>query len=276
MSLRYLVWSALAPGNLLALALAVGALLALSGRRRAGRILIGIATLGFVLFLVLPLGRWAMAPLENRFAAPRLSQPADGILLLTGAINVGETLARDQPVFWGYAERITMTAALARRFPKATILISGGSNHRGWPSEASVHRDLLAAIGVDPGRIRLEERSRNTCESAIESKRAAEGAAGQRWLLVTSAFHLPRAVACFRHAGWTIIPYPAGYEVKGSGGLPSLADNLHLFHLALHEWSGLLAYRLMGMTDEIFPAPLSAAGASPAATPIAAAPQSRG
>lgn len=103
MSLRYLVWSALAPGNLLALALAVGALLALSGRRRAGRILIGIATLGFVLFLVLPLGRWAMAPLENRFAAPRLSQPADGILLLTGAINVGETLARDQLVFWGYA-----------------------------------------------------------------------------------------------------------------------------------------------------------------------------
>jgi uncharacterized SAM-binding protein YcdF (DUF218 family) len=160
---------------------------------------------------------------------------------------------RRQPVFFAFAERLAMTADLARRYPAARILVSGASADPSLPSEAAVHRDLLIVLGVDPRRIELEERSINTCESARNVAATIRDAPG-RWLLVTSAFHLPRSVACFRKAGLEMVPYPAGYESQ-SNSLVRLGANLRSVNLALHEWIGLLAYRLMGETDELFPAP---------------------
>jgi hypothetical protein len=80
---------------------------------------------------------------------------------------------------------------------------------------------------------------------------------------------MPRAIACFRHAGWNIVPYPAGYLDRGSGVF-SLIGNLHVFDVALHEWVGLLAYRLLGETDEIFPVPAANDTAAPKSPPVAA------
>jgi uncharacterized SAM-binding protein YcdF (DUF218 family) len=253
MTVRYLLWSYLSPVNLLVLMLVVGMALTFTRHARAGRRLALVATFIFALLLFLPIGVWALAPLEDRFPVPVLAAPPDGILLLTGAIDVRETVRRGQPVFFGFAERLTMTADLARRYPTARILVSGGSNDRSLPSEAAVHRDLLTVLGVDPGRIELDERSINTCESARNVAATIRDAPG-RWLLVTSAFHLPRSVACFRAAGLDIVPYPAGYESR-SNSLVRLGANLRNLSLALHEWIGLLAYRLMGDTGEIYPAP---------------------
>jgi uncharacterized SAM-binding protein YcdF (DUF218 family) len=275
MSLRYLIWSGAAPGNLLVLGLAAGLLFLGFGRGRFGRFLIGLSALGFVSFLVLPLGRWAVDPLEDRFPVPKLTQPIDGILLLTGAIDVRETTRRGQPIFSGYAERVTATAALAHRFPGARLLVSGGSFDPTLPSEAAAHRDLLVAMGIDGARILTEEHARNTCESALFSYQQMPAAPSERWVLVTSAFHMPRAIACFRHVGWNIVPFPAGY-LDHQSDVFALVGNLHVFDLALHEWVGLVAYRLLGETDAVFPAADANETAAPKSPPVTAMPPGGG
>src|SRR5262245_13525656 len=253
MTLRYLLWSYFSPVNLLVLILAAGMVLSFTRHARVGRWLAVFVSAIFMLLLFLPIGHWVLAPLEDRFPVPIFAAPPDGILLLTGAIDVRETVRRDQPVFFGFAERLTMTADLARRYPTARVLVSGGSADPTLPSEAKVHGDLLTVLGVDPSRIELEERSINTCDSARNVAATIKDAPG-RWLLVTSAFHLPRSVACFREMGLDIVPYPAGYESR-TNSLVRLGANLRNLSLALHEWIGLLAYRLMGETGELFPAP---------------------
>jgi uncharacterized SAM-binding protein YcdF (DUF218 family) len=251
---RVIAWHVLSVGDLLALSLIVGVLLQ-SFRRGGARsnLLIKLSAVGFALMLFLPIGSWAIAPLEQRFPLPKLPAEIDGIVLLTGAINVRATLKHDQPVFYPYAERITSTVVLARRFPRAHILITGGRDRPDEPSEAAVHRELLMALGSDETRIEIENKSHNTCESAYFSYRKVHPRA-RRWVLVTSAFHLPRAVACFRSAGWDVIPYPAGYKAQDGQGI-GLIGNLATLRLALHEWVGLAAYYLMGRIHDIFPAP---------------------
>lgn len=252
--IRAIAWHVLSVGDPLALVLVVGVLLQSFRRGVPSNALIKLSAVGFALVVFLPIGSWAILPLEQRFPLPKLPAEIDGIVLLTGAINVQATLKHDEPVFYPYAERITTTAVLARRFPHAQILVTGGRDRADEPSEAAVHRELLMALGIDGARIEIETKSHNTCESAYFSYRKVHPIAGQRWVLVTSAFHLPRAVACFRTAGWDVIPYPAGYKAQDAEG-PGLIGNLATLRLALHEWAGLAAYDLMGRIDDIFPAP---------------------
>jgi uncharacterized SAM-binding protein YcdF (DUF218 family) len=117
----------------------------------------------------------------------------------------------------------------------------------------------LVGLGVDPQRIELEERSRTTCENAEQSLLAAKPNLGDRWVLVTSASHMPRAVACFRAVGFSVIPYPVDYRTRGTADLrrpvDSIADGLEALDLAAHEWIGLATYRLLGQTRELLPSP---------------------
>jgi uncharacterized SAM-binding protein YcdF (DUF218 family) len=126
-------------------------------------------------------------------------------------------------------------------------------------TESAIAGDVLVGLGGPRERIELEERSRNTCENAAESVLVAKPRPGETWLLVTSASHMPRAVACFRAAGFAIVPYPVDYRVREVGrfGGPrvSMARGLEALDLAAHEWAGLVAYRLLGRTSELFPAP---------------------
>lgn len=267
----YVVWQVLSVGNWLVLLLLAGVILHLRRRGRLGFALVSLSAVGFAIILFLPVGGWAIAPLENRFPMPALPRTVDGIILLTGAINVKATLARKQPVFYPYAERITTTVTLARRFPGARILVTGGRDSPDEPSEASVHRDLLVAMGIKPSWIETENRSHNTYENALFSYRKFHPRPGEKWILVTSAFHLPRAVACFRSVGWNVIPYPAGYQAQDADR-PGIAGNLRVLRLALHEWIGLVAYYAMGRTDVIFPAPnASSFGRSATATAFSTA-----
>jgi uncharacterized SAM-binding protein YcdF (DUF218 family) len=148
---------------------------------------------------------------------------------------------------------------LARRYPDAAIIVSGGNASllpRDRPSEAADMRDLLVGQGVDPSRIRLEERSRNTVENAMFSREIAQPSFGQVWLLVTSATHMPRAVGCFRHIGWPVVPYPVDYrtEAKPRPGF-LLSEHLALVDVVVKEWAGLVAYRILGYTNRLLPAP---------------------
>jgi uncharacterized SAM-binding protein YcdF (DUF218 family) len=251
------------PGNLLVFLLTAGALLLAFGRRRSGGWLVGLATVAMLVLTIFPVGQWLIAPLEDRFPRAALPQRIDGIVLLGGAIRIAVSVAHDQPALNEMAARITETLALSRRYPDVPVVISGGDPaifNRGV-SEADITRSLLVSLGLDPHRIVAEERSRNTYENAVDSKENAKPVPGQAWVLVTSANHMPRAMGCFRQVGWDMLPDPVDYETSGS--LVSLIYDRdeHVLDTALHEWIGLVAYRLLGRTDSFFPSPSSSASA---------------
>lgn len=247
----------LLPSNLIALAGLLGLLALPIGWRRVGVTLAALSIAALAVAGWSPLAAWALGTLENRFPVPRIEEPVAGIVMLGGAVNVHIAADRGAPALNEAGERVTAVATLARRFPEADILLSGGAGDRhreGAATESALARDLLVAMGVAPARIALEERSMDTCENARESARLAAGAAGQSWLLVTSASHMPRAVACFRAAGFAVVPYPVDYRTRDSR-MRSVAEGLSLLDLAAHEWLGLVGYRALGRTAELFPSP---------------------
>ncbi len=254
-----LFWVVAEPGNLLLVLLVLGLLLLAATRRRRGMWLASLAGAGLAAMLVLPLGEWAIAPLEARFPAPQLPDRIDGIVLLGGAVDPGITLAHGQIAINEAAERITETFILANRYPSARVVLSGGNGTLSSSpfSEAKATADLLAAMGMDGRRLVIEDRSRNTDENAIFSKAAADPKPGETWILITSAAHMPRAVGCFRHAGWEILPYPVDYQTYEHWRLNDLdlGRNLVLFSKAAHEWLGLAAYYLTGRIGTLFPGP---------------------
>jgi uncharacterized SAM-binding protein YcdF (DUF218 family) len=146
---------------------------------------------------------------------------------------------------------------LARRFPEAVVLYSGGKAALS-PVDAStfeVGPDILRQLGLPEDRLIVEGRSRTTAENAAFSRALVPDVDGP-WILVTSAFHMPRALGSFCAAGWRdLVPYPTDYR----GGTFweqagwSLADNLTDLNIGVKEWVGLLAYRVTGRTEAILP-----------------------
>lgn len=249
----------LLPSNLIALVGVLGLICLLIGWRRFGRSLMAISIVALVLAGWSPLGPLALKTLEDQFPPPQTEGPVSGIVMLGGAVNVHITEDRASPVLTDAGERVTATAALARQYPDARVILSGGASdigHTGASTESSVAKDLLVAMGVPADRIELEERSRNTCENAEASAAVAKPETGETWLLITSASHMPRSVACFRAAGFQVIPYPVDYRTRDvPWEVFSIATGLTMLDLAAHEWIGLASYRALGRTTELFPSP---------------------
>jgi uncharacterized SAM-binding protein YcdF (DUF218 family) len=260
--LSKLIEVSLTPSNVIGMVGILGLFCLLFRFGRTGRMLLVVATALLIIGGWSPVGRAALMLLEDRFPEPQLGEAITGIIMLGGAVDTHITAKRGQPTLNEAGERITTVADLSRRFPTARVLLSGGANHV-LPTqpitESAVARDVLVALGVEPLRIELEERSRTTCENAEQSLLMAKPAPGDRWLLVTSASHMPRAVACFRAMGFPVTPYPVDYWTRGDADLrrpvDSIADGLEAFDLAAHEWIGLATYKVVGRTREIFPSP---------------------
>jgi uncharacterized SAM-binding protein YcdF (DUF218 family) len=270
-SIRWLIWSLLSPSQIiLGLVILGGGLLAF-GRERLGRRLAIVGGAGLLVFGLLPTSHVLLFPLEERFPAPVLPDEVDGIVLLTGAERPSASAARGEPQLNWAAGRYTSLLRLASRYPEVPIVVTGGPRldpRFPVPGQTAVAEEILLAAGVAPMRLRFEEASRDTCDNAANVQRQVSPEAGSRWIVVTSALHVPRAVACFRAAGWEIIAQPADYHsaLGDRGiGLFQVADNLQLLDMALHEWIGLAYYRLLGRTREWFPAPrIDLTGGGPA------------
>jgi uncharacterized SAM-binding protein YcdF (DUF218 family) len=209
-----------------------------------------------------PLGNALILPLEQRFPPWDASRGApDGIVLLGGMIVPDISAARGTVSLNEAAERITATAELARRYPAARIVMTGGSSALIFDEgpEAFFAVQQLEALGVAHDRITAEEQSRNTIENAVFSRLIANPKPGERWLLVTSAYHMPRAMAVFRAADFPVEAYPVDWRTRGPADVvrpfASLSDGLRRTDTAVHEWVGLLAYWLTGKTAALFPAP---------------------
>lgn len=249
------------PLNLLLLLLILSLLLQMTRWRRNGQRLAVVLVAVLVGLSVLPVGNYLARPLENRFPAlSPLPERVDGIIVLGGSVQTGLTERRGQPALNGTAERLTATVHLARRYPDARLVFSGGSGalFPGRLMEADVAAMVFRQLGLDDARVSYENRSRNTFENAVFSVAMAVPQPNEAWLLVTSAAHMPRAVGSFRRAGWPVVPYPVDYRTNPSGwpGFGGLAGaRLPAFGEASREWLALLAYRLLGRTDAFFPAP---------------------
>ncbi|GGA65240.1 YdcF family protein [Pelagibacterium lentulum] len=250
----------LTPSNVLLLALLAALLFWILKIRKLAAALGVVSIIGLALAAWSPLGPFALGVLENRFPRTALPDDVAGIIMLGGAVDTHISYDRDALVLNEAGERIVETRILAARYPEAVIILSGGGGHLSNDSsltESALARRALIDAGVVAERLAMEELSRNTCENARETAAALAGPAPGTWILVTSASHMPRAVACFRTTDLAIIPYPVDYRTKFAGGdWPGTASiGLAATDLAAHEWIGLMSYHLAGFTQELFPSP---------------------
>jgi len=250
------------PSNVLMAIGLVGLLLLCTSRRRLAVWLIATSLLLIAIAGLSPLGNALMLPLEQRFPPWDPSRGApDGIVVLGGAISPDVSAARGAVALDEAAERITVAAELARRYPNAHVIYCGGTNALIFDDavEAPFAARQLEDLGIAPERITAEEQSRNTIENAVFSHLIAHPKPGDRWLLVTSAYHMPRAIAAFRAVGFPVEAYPVDWRTRGPNDawrpFGSLSDGLRRTDTAVHEWIGLVAYRLSGKTADLFPRP---------------------
>jgi uncharacterized SAM-binding protein YcdF (DUF218 family) len=256
------LWIVPAPVTLLMAGAFIGALF-VKRFPRAGRGLMLLCAGALILIAAAPIGASMLRPLEERFPSPPTDLPPPyGIIILGGAIDNEMSIARNQVTFLeGGASRLTESVVLARRYPYARIVYTGGSCSlpTNCSTEATDARTLLAALGVDSERIELESRSRNMAENASFTAALVKPQPDQNWLLVTSAYHMPRAMGLFERVGFKVQAYPVDYQSAGRAGDWRLGNvpvrNLRLFNMAVHEWIGLIVYRAAGKIDNLFPAP---------------------
>jgi uncharacterized SAM-binding protein YcdF (DUF218 family) len=251
----------LMPVNFVAAVGAVGLILAMTGWRRAGVRMAVTSLLLLIVFGLSPLGYDLGHALESRFPKWDADRgPPDGIVVLGGAISPDLSAMHREPVVDSDAGRVLAIAKLARAYPNARIIYSGGDGSLAGnrPEEAQYLYPVLDDFGIDRSRVTLEPRSRNTAENAAFSKEIALPKPGERWLLVTSAQHMPRAVGCFRQAGFAVEAFPVAWHTGLKYRfLPSLevAQNLARLDSAAKEWIGLFAYWVSGKTSSLLPAP---------------------
>ena len=254
-----IVWFFASPTNFLVVLTVLAALLLFTRWKRLGRAAAVLAALGLLAIGFGPVGKLVVRPLEDRFPqATAAGRQVDGIVVLGGAIGFG----RGQVAFNEATARMTAGIEIAKRHPGARLVFTGGDGslfEGDGRAEADAAEALFRLAGIEDERLVLERRSRNTRENALFTRELIAPQPGERWLLVTSAFHMPRAIGCFRAVGLDLEAYPVDYRTEGDARdlrpFRHMFNGMQLTDIAVKEWIGLLAYRLAGYTPELLPRP---------------------
>jgi uncharacterized SAM-binding protein YcdF (DUF218 family) len=252
----------LLPTNFLVGLGVLGAVLSVARFVRLGRRIMMTSVVLLAICGFSPLGNWLLYPLESRFPPWDAAEGApDGIVVLGGSIDPDISIAHGVPVVRAAADRMIAAATLARRYPNARIVFTGGSANllANDAREADYAAEIFESLGISSERMAMDRRARNTQENAEFARALAGSKSGERWLLVTSAYHMPRAIGLFRKAGFAVEPYPVDWRV-GVTAVPLsfrilAGDGLGYVDTGVREWIGLLAYRIAGRTSEFFPGP---------------------
>lgn len=271
------LWLLAAPSSVLALSILIGLFLPFSKWRRI------IAVSGPILFLMLlavPMDQWLLAPLEDRFARFEGTdlEPV-AIVVLGGGVDPSVTATRGDLAMTGAGERLYAALLASQTLPDIPIIVSGGSGDPLDPEarEAPLMKAALLTMGIQRSRIVVEDRSRNTYENALRSGETIErlgdstgrlSAETSPVILITSAYHMPRAIGVFRAAGMNPVAYPTDYRtaarkdgtLTGQGpairlDLATIGQRLAGIDLAAREWVALTRYYASGWIDTWFPAP---------------------
>ena len=201
-----------------------------------------------------PLPDMLLRHLETQYA--EIAPDADlrnyaGVVVLGGATESGWVAeAHSQPLITDGGERLTATVAMLQRHPHLRFVYTGGEGMLlgSGPSEADRARKFFESLGATGPRMQYEAQSRNTYDNAIMAA-AMPGIDIQKpWLLVTSAWHMPRSMGVFKKAGWNITAYPVDFRTSDSTPWTSysLTYGPQRWQIGLHELLGLVSYRITG------------------------------
>jgi len=254
-----IIWALISPDGIIVL-LGLSAWLALRfGWLRLSRRLLSCCALLLLIIGFLPVGEWLISPLEHRFASnAALPAQVDGIIVLGGAISPSKSEAWQQVELNSSADRLTNFLYLANLYPSAQLVFTGGNGTVGDQEfkEAAMARVLFSQLGLAEAAIIYESESRNTFENVRNTKALVNPGPDETWLLVTSAFHMPRSVAVFCQQNWRVHPYPVDHYSMPDNLFRiqfAFAANLNLLTQATREWVGLAAYRISGKTNQFLP-----------------------
>lgn len=256
-----LTWLLLQPSNLFLFLLLIAIFLLWKNRQKFGLFLIMTCAIFYMMVTFGPLVNWLLVPLEQRFSVynNQISEaPYSGIIVLAGAERTRYSEKHQQVTLSGAAERLIAAVKLARIFPALPIIFCGGGKNGAMLSEADIARQFFSEAGIDVSRIRFDDKSYNTYSNALETKKHIQPHETGQWLLVTSAFHMPRTVGAYRMAGIPVQPYPVDYRSDLAYPLlrkPDAGRNFYQLDFAVHEWVGLLAYYISDRSTALFPAP---------------------
>lgn len=258
--LSKIAWFVVQPSGLLLMLVVGAAVLAFTRFTQFARACaVGAAAL-FIIGGFMPLSTWLVLPLEGRFSRPDLAgQKIDGIILLGGMEDARVATGRGAHGLNEAGERLTETAALARRYPDAEIVITSSPPGGARLSGASAAAQMLEEMGIARARIILEEASQNTWQNGLNTKALIKPQPGARWLLLTSANHMPRAIGVFRKVGLPVEPWPVDYRTAGPADAGrtffSPIEGMRRLDMAVREWLGLFVYWITGRSAELLPAP---------------------
>lgn len=223
-------------------------------RQTIGRGLVGAATALLLLLGWQPLPDFLIRQLETQYT--EIPPQADlknyvGMVILGGSTEDDfVAMAHPQPLLNDAAERMTAPLSMLQRNPHLRMIYTGGGivEGQGIVKEAQLAKNFYDNMGLPADRVVYESASRTTYENATLSAKLPGVDTTQRWLLVTSAWHMPRSMATFAQAGWNVTAYPVDYRTGASTPWTeySLGSGVRRWQLALHELLGLLAYRLSG------------------------------
>jgi uncharacterized SAM-binding protein YcdF (DUF218 family) len=254
-------WLVAQPLSLTMVFLLLAFLLGFRARRGWSRAFLVLASLMLFATTFTTFGYALITPLEDRFQRPAEPARIDGIVVLGGAMDGEVNSVRNGFELNRSGDRYVEALRLALAHPEARILVAAGPAALALDQEREAYaaQRMFTAFGVAPGRIILDDNSRNTEENAQFAKELAGDMTGQTWVLVTSAFHMPRSVGLFRMAAFPVIPWPADYLASGAEGWRVKPDqppeNVAVASIALREWVGLMGYKIAGKIADWFPGP---------------------
>jgi len=246
-----LLWLLIKPESLLLVAFGTGFFLLWQGKLIIAKRILGGVLAVMLLIGFFPVGDWLLYPLESQYPHNQNPEKVDGIVALSGALDPVSTMLWDQVVAGDAAERNFALVRLASKYPNAKLVYTGGASSMIYQEHKAtdVAKRLFAELGMDTSRIFFERESRNTAESAVNVKRLVQPKPGEKWLLITTAWHMPRSMGVFCKVGWKMIPYPVDFQTQPGRLLRidwGFAGHLRDLNTAVKEWVGLFAYALLG------------------------------
>ena len=257
--LSKIAWLFIAPDSLLLFFILFVSVMLWRGKVQFAKWGLGFLCLLITVIALLPVGDWLLFPLDGRFPAnPQLPDHVDGVIVLSGAENARLSAIWNQVEFGDGAERDFAFLALARRYPNAKLVFTGGSSNllEHDRRAADIVKLMFAEQGLSIRRVIVEREARNSFENLKFSKELAKPNPHEKWILVTSAFHMPRSVGIFCKEGWPVIPYPVDHRTSPGELFRidwGLADHLISLNIGIREWVGLIVYYVTGKTTAILP-----------------------
>ncbi len=254
--MSYALWYFLSPANWTTLATIMALLAHVRHKRQAASLWLALGCGWFVFITVMPVGIWAIEPLELRY--PVIQSPArvDGIIMLTGGEKLSISERSGQPEFGDISERVTASLGLLMDHPEAQLYVVGGVTNPAGVRDIDVVKQLANQLHAPAARIHYISHTFTTWDNAKATAPLIKS--GEQWLLVTSAFHMPRSMLCFDALGVRPTPYPVDHRLwpyHNLWGMFSLnaPANIERLDYALHEWLGIITYRIQGYTRKLWP-----------------------